>query len=119
MASRSSRWSLAEFFGFRKRQPTTAPRTDTTYHAVSILPGADVCAACHRFTGQRFLSLQAPPLPLPTCDAFQCTCRYRHHKDRRAGPRRRGEFGLMPASYRGLERRNARGRRRDDLYVSD
>jgi hypothetical protein len=119
MASRLSRWSLAEFFGFRKRERATAARTDTTWHAVSILPGADACGACHRFTGYRFLSRQAPPLPLPTCDAFQCTCRYRHHKDRRAGPRRRSDIGLMPAVYRGMERRGVRGRRTDDLYVSE
>jgi hypothetical protein len=119
MARRSSRWSLAEFFGFRKRQPAAAPRTDTTYHAVSIIPGAGACSACLRFAGFRFLSRQAPPLPLPTCDAFQCLCRYRHHKDRRAGQRRRSDIGLMPATYSGVERRRARGRRKDDLYVSD
>ncbi|MGH8176593.1 MAG: hypothetical protein ACREV5_10065 [Steroidobacter sp.] len=113
MASRSSRWSLADLFGLKKRQPPP-PRTDTKYHSVSILPGVNACGAAHRFVGHRFLARQAPPLPLPTCDAFQCECRFRHHKDRRAGPRRRSDIGLMPGVYNGSERRGAGGRRRED-----
>lgn len=84
------------------------------YHAVSVVPGTDACAAAHRFTGRRFLSQQAPRLPLPTCDAERCDCRFRHHKDRRAGPRRRSDIGLMPAAWNGAERRRTGGRRADD-----
>ena len=108
------RWSLGGLFG-RKKQPPLKPRPpESQFHAVSIKPGPDACAAAYRFTGQRFLSAHAPRLPLPTCDAAQCTCRFRHHKDRRAGPRRRGEVGMMVAQYQGAERRHKRGRRADD-----
>jgi hypothetical protein len=109
------RWSLGGLFGRKKQPPPKSPRPpESQFHAVSIKPGPNACAAAHRFTGQRFLSAHAPRLPLPTCDAAQCTCRYRHHKDRRAGPRRRGEVGMMVAQYSGSERRHKRGRRADD-----
>lgn len=110
----AQRWSLGGLFG-RKKQPPPKPRPpEANFHAVSIIPGKTACAAAHRFTGQRFLSVHAPRLPLPTCDSERCTCHYKHHKDRRAGPRRRGEVGMMVAHYQGAERRRTRGRRRDD-----
>ena len=113
MGAKSRRWSLGDLLGLKKRQPP-AVRSENKYHAVSIMPGEHACPAAFRFVGQRFLSRQAPPLPLPTCDAFQCTCRFKHHKDRRAGPRRRSDIGLMPGAYAGSERRQARGRRAED-----
>lgn len=109
------RWSWIEWLGFRRREQQPKPRVDTTYHAVSIVPGRNACAAVYRFSGHRFLSRQAPPLPLPTCDAFQCECRFRHHKDRRTGARRRSDIGLIPAAYSGAERRRVQGRRKEDL----
>ena len=60
------------------------------------------------------MSAHAPILPLPMCDAPHCGCHYKHHKDRRAGPRRRSEVGMMVASYNGNERRRTRGRRAED-----
>jgi hypothetical protein len=36
----------------------------------------------------RFLSGEAPPLPLPGCTAPRCLCRYAHYEDRRARDRR-------------------------------
>jgi len=110
------RWSLGELLGLKKprRSPYKPSPPESKFHAVSIIPGDSACAAVHRFTGQRFLSAHAPRLPLPTCDSPRCTCHYRHHKDRRAGPRRRSEVGMMMASYSGAERRRSRGRRADD-----
>jgi hypothetical protein len=110
------RWSLGELFGLKKQPPQKPRPTESKFHAVSIIPGEPACAAAHRFTGQRFLSTHAPRLPLPTCDSPRCTCRYKHHKDRRAGPRRREEVGMMVAPYSGAERRRARGRRAEDKY---
>jgi len=109
------KWSLGELLGLKKHPPPK-PRPPTTFHAVSIIPGEDACSAAYRFTGQRFLSAYAPRLPLPTCDVARCTCHYKHHKDRRAGPRRRSEVGMMTAPYSGSERRRSRGRRADDKY---
>ncbi|HEY0683363.1 MAG TPA: hypothetical protein VGD45_13600 [Steroidobacter sp.] len=86
------------------------------YHAVSVLPGADACAAAYRFSGQRYLSRQAPRLPLPSCDVQACGCRFKHHKDRRSGPRRNSDVGMVMAGYSGQERRRSRGRRATDQY---
>jgi hypothetical protein len=110
------KWSLGELLRLRKQPPAKPRPAESKFHAVSIKPGDNACAAAHRFTGQRFLAAHAPRLPLPTCDASRCSCRYKHHKDRRAGPRRRSEVGMMTASYSGSERRRTRGRRADDTF---
>ncbi len=52
------------------------------YHAVSVVPGVQHCGACLRLEGLRFLSGEAPRLPLPGCDV-RCRCIYQHHRDRR------------------------------------
>jgi len=114
MASKSPSW-LAGLFG-TKKSPSRASSTNHPFHAVSVLPGSDACAAAHRFSGQRFLSRQAPRLPLPSCDANTCTCRFKHHKDRRGEPRRNSDVGMVTASFTGKERRGVRGRRADDKY---
>jgi hypothetical protein len=110
------RWSLGELFGLKKQPPAKPRSLESKFHAVSIIPGESACGAAYRFTGQRFLSANAPRLPLPTCDADRCTCHYKHHKDRRSGPRRREEVGMMVAPYSGSERRRSRGRRAEDKY---
>ena len=62
------------------------------YHCVEIIAGPGGCKAAVELSKQRLLSADAPRLPLATCDTpGQCDCRYRHHDDRRAGPRRAGE----------------------------
>jgi hypothetical protein len=114
MASKSPGW-LAVLFGAKKATPRPAT-SPNAYHAVSVLPGTDACSAAYRFSGQRFLSRQAPRLPLPSCDAKACTCRFKHHKDRRAGPRRNSDVGMVTAAFSGRERRGSRGRRVTDRY---
>jgi hypothetical protein len=115
MTSKSPGW-LGGLFGPKK--PVQRPAAATNpYHAVSILPGATGCAAAFRFARQRFLSRQAPRLPLPSCDSRTCACRFKHHKDRRAGPRRNSDVGMMmTASPKGKERRQSRGRRAEDQF---
>jgi len=113
MASKSG-WSFRSLFKTSASASKQTATQSSPYHAVSIVPGEHACAAAYRFTGQRFLSRQAPKVPLPTCDAFHCECRFKHHKDRRAGPRRRSDFGLMSAGYPGIERRRTGGRRAED-----
>jgi hypothetical protein len=56
---------------------------------------------------KRFLSGEAPPLPLPNCTAPRCLCCYAHYEDRREGDRR---IPLSPDFFHssffvGLERR--------------
>jgi hypothetical protein len=67
------------------------------WHAVTIIGPASICGAAQACKGKRFLSPDAPRLPLEGCDAEECNCRYRHFADRRAGPRRAEERGAAPA----------------------
>lgn len=55
------------------------------FHAVSIEPTPTSCPSAKSIKAQRFLSEDAPSLPLPRCDASECACRYMHHADRRSG----------------------------------
>lgn len=44
---------------------------------------SNACRAVKQLWQQRFLAKDAPPLPLPDCDATRCECRYIHFDDRR------------------------------------
>jgi hypothetical protein len=65
---------------------------------------------------QRFLSRDAPPLPLQGCGTPQCECRYGHYDDRRKGNRRAHDLGVSIDGYEGSEQRrpSKRGRRQTD-----
>ena len=90
-------------------------RPPATWHAVSIVAGPRCCAAARELDGQRFLSKEAPPLPLPDCKRTDCSCHYQHHDDRRKGPRRARELGVAVDGWVEDERRTpARGRRKAD-----
>jgi hypothetical protein len=85
------------------------------FHAVSVLAPSSCCAAARDLEGKRFLSTEAPGLPLKTCTKATCTCRYAHHDDRRKGPRRASDVThAQNQFFRGDERRRARGRRITD-----
>ncbi|NJD30371.1 MAG: hypothetical protein FIB04_00585 [Gammaproteobacteria bacterium] len=86
------------------------------YHAVEIIAGSPGCPAALALKGVRLLSADAPRLPLATCDRPQdCACRYLHHDDRRAGPRRSLEKGSLPRPWAMTNRRKVRGRRETDF----
>lgn len=94
--------------------PTT--KTRLHYHCVSIIGGPNGCAAVKELASQRLLSADAPRLPLKTCDHPEtCACKFRHHDDRRAGPRRAAEDGRHARPWEGGERRGRRGRREVDF----
>src|SRR5690606_1013393 len=72
--------------------PAATARIRTDYHAVSIRPGIFACKSARELEGQRFLSGSAPRIPLPDCDASDCSCRFAHHADRREGDERRTPY---------------------------
>ena len=76
-----------------KADRTRSVSKNTAYHAVAIRADGNCCDAARRLQGTRFLSTEAPPLPLPDCDAAECTCRFAHYNDRRSGKDRRTPFG--------------------------
>jgi hypothetical protein len=100
-------------------EPAPKPRAEKpimSYHAVTIAVGARSCAGAKALQERRFLSREAPKLPLANCDLLNCECVYTHHADRRRGPRRAREMGVALDGYEGEEKRNApkRGRRKND-----
>lgn len=94
--------------------PSVAPRR--SYHAVEIVAGDDCCEIVRRYTGKRFLSGEAPVVPLQGCQAAECLCRYIHHEDRRQRERRTSDMAVTVDEYSGAERRaeEKRGRRATD-----
>ena len=101
----------------RSGGPQQPSRRASPWHAVSIVLCQECCSAARLASNTRFLSAQAPRLPLVDCASPQtCTCSYRHHNDRRVQPRRRDELvGLRRKGYVAQERRSWRGRREEDL----
>ena len=85
------------------------------FHAVTIVAGPNGCEQAKALKDVRLLSADAPRLPMRNCDRQdQCDCRFVHHEDRRAGPRRREGVSNMTQTLRGVERRRVRGRRETD-----
>ncbi len=82
-----------------RRSTSPSIASGSKYHAVSIKMPGNACEAAKDLTGRRFLSTAAPKLPLPDCDALECSCRFVHHKDRRSGKDRRSPFS--PAGFGG------------------
>ena len=99
-------------------KPVVTPRKPARpYHAVCVIPGERACSAVEELRGKRYLSREAPILPLKACDKATCQCRYEHYKDRRKGPRRTRDYGVSIAGWEdGPEQRqnDARGRRKTD-----
>jgi hypothetical protein len=97
-------------------KPLPAKKPIQSWHAVAIAPGPRACTAARELVDRRFLSRDAPPLPLKKCDSPECACRYEHYKDRRSGPRRAREMGVAVDAYEYADRRakQPRGRRKTD-----
>ena len=108
-------------------RPEQAVRLDNggatnPFHAVSIHGATESCAAAGAIKGKRFLSGEAPGLPLEECAAATCHCTYVHHVDRRRGNgERRQFFGIRhdtPVFPEAGERRVNGGRRDRDLEAA-
>jgi hypothetical protein len=86
------------------------------FHAVTIAAGPRACAAARLLQGQRFLSRDAPPLPLKGCSCAKCECHYAHYDDRRQMGRRASDLGVSIDGYTEDEKRGSakRGRRKSD-----
>jgi len=106
----------------RKRDRRTGFAAPDPFHAVSIQSKKNGCPAVESLKLQRFLSEEAPALPLADCCAQGCTCKYIHHADRRGGARNR-RCGAMEQSEESefwslRDRRVVLGRRHQDLLAA-
>jgi hypothetical protein len=95
--------------------PGSSPRL--RFHAVTVVAGSHGCAAAQVLRDVRLLSADAPRLPLANCEhPATCTCRFQHHDDRRAGPRRALEVSRSASRHLVVhDRRERRGRRESDF----
>jgi hypothetical protein len=95
--------------GGKKTGPRPVPRPARRFRAVSLVPadGVSCCAVCDTLGKRRTLLREAPKLPIAGCLAPECTCRYRHHRDRREfhPGRRLRDVGNFPPLFAGHERR--------------
>lgn len=93
----------------------------STYEAVTIHSYKDKCPAVARVAGQRFLSSEAPLIPLESCTSETCHCVYMHHGDRRTGTDRREHhesadgYTVLPGQP---NCRRTSGRRASDLATA-
>jgi hypothetical protein len=109
--------------GAAKSSPASSDDGQGDFRAVSIHAYGGRCLASQSVSGQRFLTSEAPTLPLEECTAEKCNCRYVHHADRRRGTRdRRTLSGLLEESpvfsMGGHDRRITTGRRTKDWVLS-
>ncbi|MEJ0084879.1 MAG: hypothetical protein WDO72_04325 [Pseudomonadota bacterium] len=95
----------------------TPRKPPARWHAVTVVLQTSSCAAAALCRNTRFLSKDAPRLPLAGCEhPEECNCKFRHFDDRRGNGGRRavdvgvGSGGEKPAR----ERRETRGRRARD-----
>lgn len=88
------------------------PLPEPDHRSVAVSVGIHPCEAALRRRGHRYLSREAPFLPLPKCtDVEACDCIYLHYDDRRHQSERRLEpVEANPASLsarKGLDRRKS------------
>ena len=105
-----------------RRSSTTSSAGDTAFHAVSIKFPQRACDAARKMDGKRFLSSDAPHIPLPDCDIVDCQCRFVHFKDRRGRVDRRSVFtssGLSATTGKFEQERRHGDERRDEDEEED
>ncbi len=105
-----------------RRSDSGSSLTDSAaepYRSVSIECRGEGCEQVAAMASQRYMLGHAPRLPLPGCDHSSCSCRYRHHSDRRAeNADRRLPYSLESNLYTSTgdaERRTQFDRRTDGL----
>lgn len=100
----------------RARSDDEQTEANSPYHCVAINPGEGACRTALTLKGQRFLSDEAPLLPLASCDVARCRCTFEHHRDRRRSDRR-NPYTAQSHTFvvqGGVDRRGRRGRRDSD-----
>jgi hypothetical protein len=105
---------------FRTSPPKRTQPVQQEWRAVSIVAKPGACQAAEGLNGKRFLSAEAPLLPLRECTSpGTCKCTYAHLRDRRSAVRRAADRGL-PTSRVAEDKRDRNrggGRRADDLTI--
>jgi hypothetical protein len=102
---------------FRRKRSNQLPPVKSLnhlFHGIAIEPGESSCEAVKALEPVRFLSDEAPRLPLEACTIRpSCRCVYRHYADRRTEVRREADLGLPPRMVN-RDQRSGAGRRITD-----
>lgn len=85
------------------------------YHCVELKAPYDACEEVLKLHGKRFLSAEAPSLPLSGCNQ-NCSCKFKHHNDRRQDDRR-DAFSPSGIHFSGQKNRRIGGDRRRSSQV--
>ena len=83
------------------------------FHAVAITCNDSACDAAKALLGKRFLSNDAPRLPLEDCTLPACECQFRHYADRRNPKNRRSQFSGGIGGDTGIHKQDERTRNKD------
>jgi hypothetical protein len=110
LAAGAAYWLVTHRRAARSRAPQKAKATGG-FGSVEIRIRSGACDAARALEGQRFLSQQAPALPLPACNVAQCSCRFAKLEDRRTDGRRLEHEGLSASLFLDKNRRAKRDRR--------
>jgi len=88
------------------------------FTAVTVVPCPGACEAVLGFGEHRFLTAEAPILPLSDCGLSSCTCKYVYYDDRRdVSEERRQPYSIrtdLHSTTGEKEKRQRAGRRKSD-----
>lgn len=86
--------------------PVARQGVGNRYHCVEVCAGNPACESVRQFGHTRFLSREAPGLPVSGCSVSSCTCSFIHHDDRRDDDRRHvyGQWSGIPPEATGERR---------------
>ena len=99
-----------------RKTSATADKAEKNYPGIAIKLCPNACDAAKDLQKTRYLSGQAPLLPLPECDQPNCACKYVHYSDRRdINEDRRHAYSMKTELYdtTGNENRRQKKERRD------
>lgn len=104
-------WFLARR-GVARASPVRKTRPRAQFSSAEIRLRRNACEPARALQGRRFLSTEAPALPLPDCSAPRCSCSFIKLSDRRTERRRLELDGLIASMFLTTNRREKRDRRR-------
>ena len=105
-----AKWPLRSSKKSQRAKTTSKAATTNPYHCVELKMPHNACDAVLELQGKRFLSVEAPHVPLPECDQ-NCQCKFKHHDDRRSEDRR-DAFSPGGIHYDGVKNRRLGNDRR-------
>jgi hypothetical protein len=111
-AARAACWVAARRRAPRPSAQQARVKAGGPFGGVQIRTRANACRAAQLLGRQRFLTKDAPALPLPECTAERCSCTFSKLSDRRTDGRRLDHGGLSASLFQATTRRKKRDRRR-------